>query len=289
MILDASMPTMFWPYAAVHTAFIANRASITESKSPFEPFFSIRPNTTHIHRWGCKIIFHNAHDKNPNTQQRSKMDARGREGILLLIDEKGTHCWMKPDQTMDNWKLAGTQKATQTTNTRWMSRAELQDKKPAMSNPPPAVDTTSNDEVEPEPQVDTTALDEDIQMEDTAKEKPITAEIQTDQGHEDTQTMQTTQRTERPMDIDTPDSIQERVNRQLQDLYTRGILKRSYAHIQQRDDESDDPAAKRIRAMMTKLAEREPRTYTEAVNHHRSVADYISDTELIVVEADGSK
>ncbi|KAL2884599.1 Retrovirus-related Pol polyprotein from transposon TNT 1-94 [Ceratocystis lukuohia] len=225
MILDASMPTMFWPYAAVHTAFIANRASITESKSPFEPFFSIRPNTTHIHRWGCKIIFHNAHDKNPNTQQRSKMDARGREGILLLIDEK----------------------------------------------------------------VDTTALDEDIQMEDTAKEKPITAEIQTDQGHEDTQTMQTTQRTERPMDIDTPDSIQERVNRQLQDLYTRGILKRSYAHIQQRDDESDDPAAKRIRAMMTKLAEREPRTYTEAVNHHRSVADYISDTELIVVEADGSK
>ncbi|PHH49081.1 hypothetical protein CFIMG_007984RA [Ceratocystis fimbriata CBS 114723] len=57
----------------------------------------------------------------------------------------------------------------------------------------------------------------------------------------------------------------------------------------QRDDKSDDPAAKRIRAMMTKLAEREPRTYAEAVNHHRSMADYISDTELIVVEADGSK
>ncbi|KAL2884885.1 Retrovirus-related Pol polyprotein from transposon TNT 1-94 [Ceratocystis lukuohia] len=308
MILDASMPTMFWPYAAVHAAFIANRASITESKSPFELFFSIPPNATHIHRWGCKIIFHNAHDKNPNTQQRNKMDARGREGILLLIDEKVTGryiCWdikkrkafiteslkffesnpggsLLDEIRSDDGQLEPARSPENDTGNKHTSNVTTGTTRQETSDEqtPFIIDTAPNDEEEhdeeerdedePEPQMDTTPLDGDSQMEDIANEEPITADIQTDQEHGDTQTMQTTQtmqRTETPMDIDTPDNIQERINRQLQDLYTRGILKRPYAQIQQRGDKSDDPAAKRIRAMMTKLAEREPRTYTEAVNH----------------------
>ncbi|KKF92138.1 Endonuclease [Ceratocystis platani] len=65
---------------------------------------------------------------------------------------------------------------------------------------------------------------------------------------------------------ETPETVQDRINQRLQDLYVRGVLKRPYFHIQEEDD---DPsyATKRIRAMIARMAQRDPENYDEAINH----------------------
>ncbi|KKF93168.1 Endonuclease [Ceratocystis platani] len=278
MILDAQMPSEFWPYASIHAAYIANRASIQNSRSPFELFFSVQPNTFHIHRWGCKIIFHNANDKNPNTQQKNKMEARGREGILLVVDEKVTGrymCWdikkkkefvteslqffeENPGGPMlEKTRQEDANHTPTTTNTDTSS--ENNTEQIITQN-----DKVPNTELVPETQEDATDPTPEQQTGDSAPEEPIATAVQTDPMDEDMQEAETTQGAETP--ADNPDTIQERINKQLQDLYMKGILKRPYAQMQQEEND-DTPTAKRIRAMMTNLLEREPETYEEAINH----------------------
>ncbi|KAL1885987.1 hypothetical protein Cpir12675_006965 [Ceratocystis pirilliformis] len=81
---------------------------------------------------------------------------------------------------------------------------------------------------------------------------------------------------------DNPDKVQERTNERLNDLYLKDILKRPYIEIQNGQEDDENPTAKRIRAMMAKITEREPGTYEEALNHpiHASKWQQAIDTEL---------
>ncbi|KAL2886815.1 Retrovirus-related Pol polyprotein from transposon TNT 1-94 [Ceratocystis lukuohia] len=319
MLEDSQMPTKFWPYAAIHSAYMANRASISNSKSPFELFFSIAPNAMHIHRWGCKIIFHNAYNKNPAMEQRNKLEARGKEGILLLIDENvsGRYtCWdiekRKPRVT-ESLKffedIAGgtilrstktnreAPTSENTTNTVQDTNQILVQEKEMNNYVPETAEEIHEEEEGPENQIhdnepemnhEANNVDHDMDMEiDDQETDTVTVEdTQLETQREDIDTNKTDEMIpEQELEItneDTPDKVQERINRTLNDLYLKGILKRPYTQIQNDQEDDENPTTKRIRTMVTKMAEREPGNYQEAINHPTHALEWKQaiDTEL---------
>ncbi|KAL2887234.1 Retrovirus-related Pol polyprotein from transposon TNT 1-94 [Ceratocystis lukuohia] len=301
ILADSSMPTSFWPYAATHSAYIANRASIRDAKSPFELFFNIAPNNMHIHRWGCKVVFHNVYNKNPNTRQRNKLETRGREGILLAIDEKVTGrytCWdiMKNKtfvteslQFFENISggdlLESDQPNKDVSTPEELVQEEQANHEDDQSTPRQGMNTLGeNNQVdhqvnELETQDDNLAIQEpqNPNMDDDEYVTPEGQDMMIDGQDEDTEAEETQKDVEQDSTNeieDTPDTVQRRIDSQLHDLYIRGILKRPYNIFQQDEKNDENPQAKRIRAMMATMLKREPGTYAEAIMHPTHASEW---------------
>ncbi|KAL2887454.1 Retrovirus-related Pol polyprotein from transposon TNT 1-94 [Ceratocystis lukuohia] len=291
LLVDSSMPTRFWPYAAVHAAYLANRADIKGKKSPFEMFYSIAPSIMHIHRWGCKVIFHKDHSKKTEAGQGNKFRSRGKDGILLSIDEnvlgrytiwdieKGKPVITESLKFFHDTPGGTLLEPTETSNQpQFLIEADTQMGERNTLIPEQHMEIMDQEEVVKEQcQVDTPEIQQEIveirdeietphEKDNTSDEPDMETDMNTESheriapASEQGQELQTTIK-------ETPETVQNRINQTIQDLYTRGMLKRPYFHIQEEDDNESNPMTKRIRAMIARMAQRDPESYEEAINH----------------------
>jgi len=61
-LTDSNLPKYLWPYAAEYTNYIWNRIKVVEKSgnyhSPYELFTNIKPDISHLRRWGCLVSMH---------------------------------------------------------------------------------------------------------------------------------------------------------------------------------------------------------------------------------------
>lgn len=78
MMADSGLDQQWWAEAALTANYLSNRVPLRgESMTPFEAFYGLQPNVSHLRVFGCP-----AWDYTPK-QIRRKMQPRAKQGIFL--------------------------------------------------------------------------------------------------------------------------------------------------------------------------------------------------------------
>lgn len=84
MLVQANLPTCFWPFVVKHAVYVRNR--VPHSATTKTPYFMVtgtKPNLENLRVFGCASFV-------PKQPKGKKFEARAVEGILLEVLEYGT-------------------------------------------------------------------------------------------------------------------------------------------------------------------------------------------------------
>ncbi len=88
LLMHGRLPLFLWAYALAQAVYIVNiKIRNGSDKSPFERWHGIKPNLSHLHVFGCDVLYHKTQDAN----KLDSLEERSLPGIYLGASHKHTN------------------------------------------------------------------------------------------------------------------------------------------------------------------------------------------------------